>query len=82
MVTPSPPAGADDLTVISTIDEPTQQILYAAGVTTLDDIARWGRSDARRIAAVASISEDTILNQWVFEAQSALFQSYSAPKAR
>ena len=73
-----PPAGADMLTVISTIDEMMQQALYMAGVTTLDEIARWGRTDARRISSAVGVSEDTILNQWVFEAQAALFQSFSS----
>ena len=72
------PAGADNLTVISTIDETVQRALYLAGVTTLDEIARWNRGDARRIAGVVSVSEDTIMHQWVFEAQAALFHSYSA----
>ncbi len=72
------PAGADRLTVIASIDELTQQALYMAGVTTLDEIARWGRTDARRISSTVSVSEDTILNQWVFEAQAALFQSFSS----
>ena len=72
-----PPAGADTLTVISTIDDLTQQALYMAGVTSLDEIARWGRTDARRISSAVGVSEDTILNHWVFEAQAALFQSFS-----
>ncbi len=72
------PEGADDLTVISTIDEHTQHALYLAGVTTLDEIARWNRGDARRIAGEVSVHEDTIMHQWVFEAQAALFHSYSA----
>ena len=71
------PAGADRLTVISSIDEPMQQALYKSGVTTLDEIARWSRTDARRISSAVSVSEETILNQWVFEAQAALFQSFS-----
>ena len=72
-----PPAGADTLTVISTIDDLMQQALYMAGVTSLDEIARWGRTDARRISSAVGVSEDTILNHWVFEAQAALFQSFS-----
>ncbi|HEX9950370.1 MAG TPA: hypothetical protein VGB53_01260 [Rubricoccaceae bacterium] len=73
-----PPAGADTLTVISTIDDLTQQALYMAGVTSLDEIARWNRTDARRISSTVGVSEDTILNHWVFEAQAALFQSFSS----
>jgi predicted flap endonuclease-1-like 5' DNA nuclease len=64
--------------VISSVDEDLQRALYMAGVTTLDEIARWSRGDARRISASVGVSEDTILNQWVFEAQAALFHSYSA----
>ena len=71
------PEDADDLTVISTIDEDVQRRLYEAGVTTLDEIAEWGRSDARRIAAEVQVSEDTVMNQWIIEAQGALFQKFS-----
>ncbi len=71
------PEGADDLTVISTIDGPVQHALYLAGVTKLDEIARWGRGDARRISASVGVSEDTIMGQWIFEAQSALFDQYA-----
>ena len=73
-----PPAGADRLTLISSVDEAMQAALYAIGVTTLDEIARWNRTDARRISSEVSVSEDTIMNQWIFEAQAALFQSYAA----
>ena len=71
------PEGAEDLTVITTIDEDVQRQLYEAGVLTLEEIAQWGRGDARRIGSKVQVSEDTIMNQWVFEAQAALFQRYS-----
>jgi len=71
------PDGAEDLTIITTIDEDTQRRLYEVGVLTLDEIAQWGRGDARRIGSRVQVSEDTIMNQWVFEAQAALFQRYS-----
>ncbi len=74
----APPAGADRLTAIPSIDEAMQTALYAAGVTTLDEIARWSRTDARRISAEVAVSEDTIMNLWIFEAQAALFQSFAA----
>lgn len=72
------PPGADDLTIIATIDADLQHALYLAGVTSLDEIARWSRADARRIAAEVSVSEETIMNQWIFEAQAALFQSHAS----
>ena len=72
------PPGADDLTIIMTIDADVQNALYLAGVTSLDEIARWSRADARRIAADVGISEETIMNQWIFEAQAALFQSHTS----
>jgi len=71
------PEGADDLTVISTIDEDTQRRLYMAGVLTLEEIAQWGRGDARRISSKVDVSDETIMNQWVFEAQAALFRQYA-----
>ncbi|PAP76971.1 hypothetical protein [Rubrivirga marina] len=74
---PEAPNGAEDLTVITTIDEDVQRLLYDAGVLTLEEIAQWGRGDARRIGSQIQVSEDTIMNQWVFEAQAALFQRYS-----
>lgn len=76
------PEGAEDLTVISTIDEDKQRLLYQAGVRTLEEIAQWGRSDARRISGAVDVSEDTIMNQWVFEAQAALFRQYAAQAVR
>ena len=71
------PEGAEDLTVISSIDAHTQRLLYQNGVVTLDEIAQWGRGDARRIASRVEVSEETIMNQWVFEAQAALFNRFS-----
>ena len=73
----SPPVGAEDLTVISSIDGALQQQLYAEGVYTLDEIARWGRSDARRISMAVAVSEETILTRWVFEAQAVLFNQFA-----
>lgn len=73
----APPANADDLTMISSIDEEIQARLYAEGVYTLDEIARWGRTDARRISVALQVPEATIMNQWVFEAQAALFDQFS-----
>ncbi len=71
------PDGAEDLTVISTIDDDMQRLLYLEGVLTLEEIAQWGRGEARRISTRVSVSEETIMNQWVFEAQAALFSRYS-----
>jgi predicted flap endonuclease-1-like 5' DNA nuclease len=71
------PEGADDLTVLSSIDGPMRQALHMAGVHTLDEIARWGRSDARRMSTAVGVSEETIMHQWVFEAQAALFDRFS-----
>ena len=71
------PEGADDLTVITSIDEDTQRLLYQAGVTKLDEIAQWGRTSARRYSSVVSVSEETIMTQWIFEAQAALFNRYA-----
>lgn len=71
------PEGADDLTVITSIDEDVQRLLYLAGVTSLDQIAQWGRTSARRYSAEVSVSEETIMTQWVFEAQAALFNRYA-----
>ena len=73
-----PPADADDFLFISTITEDVQRALYLAGVTKLEEIAHWSRSDARRISAAVGVSEETIMNQWVFEAQGALFERYSS----
>ena len=78
--TPQPvpvPEGAEDLTVISSIDEDTQRLLYQEGVITLEEIAQWGRGDARRVGVAVQVSEDTIMNTWVFEAQAALFSRYA-----
>ena len=71
------PEGAEDLTVITSIDENLQRLLYLEGVTTLEEIAQWGRTRARQIAVAVEISEETIMNQWVFEAQAAMFDQFS-----
>ncbi|MFN3596479.1 MAG: hypothetical protein ACK41D_04340 [Rubricoccaceae bacterium] len=75
----SPPLSedADDLTVISSIDAGLQQRLYRAGVTSLEEIAHWSRADARRLAETLQVSEEVIMNQWVFEAQAALYERYA-----
>lgn len=81
--TPAPiPEGAENLTVISSIDEDTQRLLYNEGVFTLDEIARWGRGEARRISTTVQVPEDTIMNQWVFEAQAALFSQFAQQASR
>ncbi len=78
---PSPSAErsetAEDLTAIRTIDAETQRRLREAGVRSLEEIAHWGRGDARRVSAHVGVSEETIMNQWVFEAQAALFNRYA-----
>ena len=67
----------EDLTVLTVVDEPMQQKLYALGITTIEAIARWSRSDARRIAnQLTHTSEEDIMDRWVFEAQSVLFERY------
>ncbi len=71
------PEGADDLTVITSIDADVQRRLYMEGVTTLEEIAEWGRARARRVSEVVQVSEDIIMNQWVFEAQAAMFEQFS-----
>ena len=73
---PAPPVTGDNLTVITNISAELQQKLYAIGVTTLDEMARWSRADARRISGLVGIEEEIIMHQWIFEAQSALFEHY------
>ena len=75
---PGPSDDADDLTVIRAIDEHVQRRLYAEGVTSLEEIARWDRAYARQISARVRVPEETIMNQWVFEAQAALFNQFAA----
>ena len=70
------PPDADDLTIIRGIDADTQRKLYAAGIFHLDEVARWSRADARRIAGAVGVAEETIMHEWIFEAQSVLFDSY------
>ena len=74
---PAAPDGAEDLTVVASIDEATQAFLYSSGILTIDDIAQIGRSDAQRLAHATGVSEHTIMNQWVFEAQAAVFNRFS-----
>ena len=68
---------AERLTSLPSIDEDIERALRSAGVTSLDEIARWNRTDARRIAGQVGVSENTVLNHWVFEAQTALFERFT-----
>ncbi len=72
----NPEQQRDDFTIISSISGEIQQRLYDIGVTKLDEMARWSRADARRVAGRVDISEETIMNQWIFEAQSSLFDRF------
>jgi predicted flap endonuclease-1-like 5' DNA nuclease len=74
---PAVPPGAEALTILPAVDDARQAVLYRLGVRTIEDVARWSRMDARRIAAaLEGVSEDDIMNDWVFEAQSILFDRY------
>lgn len=68
----------DQLTTINSIDEETGRRLHEIGVRSLDEIAHWGREDARRIAEEIDVPEETILNEWIFAAQAALFERHQA----
>lgn len=74
---PVAPGEGEDLTILTVVDGPMQERLYALGITTIEAIARWSRSDARRIAdQLTHTSEEDIMDRWVFEAQSILFERY------
>ncbi len=75
-------AEGDDLTTISSITPEVHDQLYELGITTLDEMARWSRADARRVSSQVGVSEETIMHQWIFEAQSALFDSFQDRMAR
>ncbi|MEL6613953.1 MAG: hypothetical protein AAFQ53_17800, partial [Bacteroidota bacterium] len=47
---PARPPDADVLTKISGIDDDLEAQLYSLGITKLDQIARWSRTEARRVA--------------------------------
>lgn len=76
------PADSDDLTIIRSIDDEIQRRLYAAGIFHLDEVARWSRADARRISGAVGVPEETIMHEWIFEAQSVLFDSYQRQMGR
>ena len=79
VVVPSePPEGAEDLTVIGSIDAETEAHLYGLGILTLDDVARLDKSEAQRIERELGVAEATITGEWVFEAQGVLFERFSA----
>jgi predicted flap endonuclease-1-like 5' DNA nuclease len=82
VVMPPAPEDADDLTIIRGINSDMQARLYAAGIFHLDEVARWSRADARRIAGAVGVSEETIMHEWIFEAQSVLFDSYQRQMGR
>ncbi|MEM6782331.1 MAG: hypothetical protein AAF624_01165 [Bacteroidota bacterium] len=73
---PARPADADVLSKISAIDEDIEAQLYALGITKLDQIARWSRTEARRVAQELGLRPQVVMDQWVFEAQSVLFDQY------
>lgn len=75
---PAPP-GAEDLTPMPMIDQQRQRQLYDAGILSISEIARFTEADARRLAAVLpDLEVEEILNEWVFTAQSVLFDRYQA----
>ncbi|MEM8600958.1 MAG: hypothetical protein AAGF99_13650 [Bacteroidota bacterium] len=73
---PVRPPDADILSKISGIDDDLEAQLYAMGVTKLDQIARWSRTEARRVAQELGLRPQVVMDQWVFEAQSVLFDQY------
>jgi predicted flap endonuclease-1-like 5' DNA nuclease len=73
----SAPPGTDDLSALSAVGVSHRAMLQQLGVTTVEEIARWTRSDAHRMASyIEGATEETIMNDWVFEAQSILFDRY------
>ena len=66
----------DDLTRIQGVDADMQRKLHGIGVTKLDQIARWSRADARYVSGELGVPEEKVRTQWVFEAQSLLFDQY------
>lgn len=77
------PEHAEELTQLSMIDEHRQGILYGLEIYTIEDVARFGRADARRVAeAIQGTTEDEVMNEWVFAAQSILFERYQAELRR
>jgi hypothetical protein len=41
-------------------------------------VARWSRADARRISGLVGVAEEVVMHQWIFEAQSVLFEHYQS----
>lgn len=75
---PEPPKSrGEDLTSLPMITAERQQALHKLGVKSVEEIARFSRADARRVAeAIRDVNEDIIMNDWVFAAQSVLFDRY------
>jgi predicted flap endonuclease-1-like 5' DNA nuclease len=70
-------SGTEDLTLLPMIDARRQKVIISLGVRSIEEIARWSRIDARRVAAVIpDVSEEEIMNEWIFAAQSLLFERY------
>lgn len=77
------PEQTEELTQLAMIDEQRQGILYSLDIYTIEDVARFSRADARRVsAAIEGTTEDEVMNEWVFAAQSILFERYQAELRR
>lgn len=68
------PGRLDPLSAITGVDGDVQSRLYAMGVTTFEQIARWSSADVRRVAEQLGIDRETIQNRWILEAQSHLYE--------
>jgi predicted flap endonuclease-1-like 5' DNA nuclease len=70
-------SGTEDLTLLPMIDARRQKVIISLGVRTIEEIARWSRIDARRVVAeMPEVSEEEVMNEWIFAAQSLLFERY------
>lgn len=74
----------EDLTVLPMIDAERQSELYSLGICTVEQLARLSRHEAHRIAeAIEGVTAAEIMNEWIFAAQTVLFERHqSAMRAR
>jgi predicted flap endonuclease-1-like 5' DNA nuclease/TolA-binding protein len=72
-----PQPSGEDLTALPMITPERQRVLHTLGIHSVEEIARFSRADARRVAdAIRDVNEDVVMNDWVFAAQSVLFDRY------
>jgi predicted flap endonuclease-1-like 5' DNA nuclease len=67
-----PPATVHPLSEIPGLDARIQHALIDLGYTSVEQVARWGRSDVRTVSAILGVDQGVIESTWIANARSLL----------